>query len=139
MTDARALYRAWVLEHEKAPRNEGRLEDPTHSARGSNPLCGDRVDVDLKVEGDSIVRVAFESRGCAIAKASASKMTTLVDGRSPHEARALAERLTTLLARGNTEDDEALADLLGVRAFPSRTRCATLAWTTLVDALKESE
>ncbi|MEQ9495774.1 MAG: SUF system NifU family Fe-S cluster assembly protein [Deltaproteobacteria bacterium] len=139
MTDARALYRAWVLEHEKTPHNEGRLDAPTHSARGSNPLCGDRVDVDLEVEGDGIVRIAFESRGCAIAKASASKMTTLVEGRSPEEAKALAARLSELLERGNTEDDEVLADLLGVRAFPSRTRCATLAWTTLVDALKETE
>ena len=136
MTDARALYRAWVLEHDKAPHNEGRLDVPTHSARGSNPLCGDRVDVELQVEGERIARVAFASRGCAIAKASASKMTTLIEGRSPEEARALATRLEHLLERGNTEDDERLADLLGARAFPSRTRCATLAWTTLVDALR---
>ncbi len=136
MTDARKLYREKVLAHEKAPANEGRLEAPTHSARGSNPLCGDRVDVDLAVDGDRIARVAFESRGCAIAKASASMMTTIVAGKTADEARALAARLAHLLERGNAEDDALLGDLLGVRLFPSRTRCATLAWTTLVDALE---
>lgn len=136
MTDARKLYRETVLEHERAPHNEGRLDTPTHSARGSNPLCGDRVDVDLELEGGRIARARFESRGCAIAKASASIMTTIVEGRTAEEARALAARLEALLARGNVEDDVLLADLLGVRLFPSRTRCATLAWTTLVDALE---
>lgn len=135
MTDARELYKALVLEHERSPHNEGHLDDRTHHARGHNPLCGDRVDVHLIVEGDRIVAVRFESRGCAIARASASIMTTLVEGATTGEARERTAQLAALLERGNTETDEALEPLLGVRLFPGRVRCATLAWTTLVEAL----
>lgn len=134
MSDPRELYKATILAHERAPRNEGTLEQRTHHARGSNPLCGDRVDVDVRVVDDRIQSVRFVARGCAIAKASASIMTTIVDGRTVEEAKASAARLEALLERGNDERDEALGALLGVRSFPGRTRCATLAWTTLVEA-----
>jgi nitrogen fixation protein NifU and related proteins len=135
VTDARELYKAQVLEHAHAPKNEGELADRTHHHRGTNPLCGDRIDVDLKLEGEHIAAIRFRARGCAIAVASGSIMTELVQGKTAAEARRLSARLEALLAPGNTESDAALDILLGVRRFRGRTQCATLAFTTLCEAI----
>ncbi len=136
MSDSlRALYKQAVLEHSKRPRNHGPLSPRTHEARGVNPLCGDRITIQLRVAEASgrVAAVMFTARGCAIAKASGSILTELVAGLTLAEARALARRFEAL-ARGELEPgegDESLAPLLGVRASPSRLRCATLAWETL--------
>src|SRR6185436_12062680 len=99
----------------------------THRKRGVNPLCGDRVDVDLRLEGDRIRAIRFRARGCAIAQASASIMTELMLNKTVEEARAMVARLEALLAKDNTEHDAALDPLLGVRQFRGRAQCATLA------------
>lgn len=135
MTDARELYQQLMLEHARAPRNEGELADATHRRRGANPLCGDRVDVDVRVDDGRVAAIRFRARGCAIAKASASIMTELVAGMTVEEVRALAARLEALLAKDNVETDAALEPLLGVRRFRGRAQCATLAFVTLRSAL----
>ncbi|MCB9751436.1 MAG: SUF system NifU family Fe-S cluster assembly protein [Myxococcales bacterium] len=131
------LYKAAVLEHSKRPRNHGPLAPCSHEARGINPLCGDRITIQLRVEDDRVRAAGFTARGCAIARASGSILTEVIAGRAVDEARQLAARLDALL-RGDAPPgagDEPLAPLLGVRAFPARLRCATLAWETLLDAL----
>lgn len=135
--DAKALYQQRVMAHYKAPHNEGTLDPRTHEAKGDNPLCGDRVTVHLDLRDGRIEAIAFQVRGCAIAKASASMMTTVVKGRSADEARRLSARLRESLLPDSPPlpDDDPLAAFAGVRLFPTRTRCATLAWETLENAL----
>lgn len=132
--DPRALYQAVVLEHSRHPRNEGRLEDATHQAKKTNPLCGDRVTVYARVVDGRIEAVRFEARGCAIAKASASLLTEAARGTSPDEARALGAALAAAV-KGEEIALGALEPLRAVSSFPSRRRCATLAWETLAAAL----
>lgn len=135
--DPSDLYRAQIVEHSKHPRHEGPLDGATHEAKGINPLCGDRVTVRLRVDGGTIVEAAFEARGCAIAKASASILTEAVTGLEVGTAEARAARLQALVDGAEADEgDAALAPLAGVRQFPSRKRCATLAWTTLQEALR---
>lgn len=134
------LYQEIILEHNKRPRNFGPLAGFTHRADGRNPLCGDEIKVVLRMEGDRIAAVHFQGQGCAISKASASMMTEAVAGRTAAEARAMAGRLLAAL-RPHGEDlvlerDGELAALLGVRKFPARIKCATLAWHALLCALE---
>ena len=135
--DAKTLYQQTVIDHAKNPKNEGRLDPHTHHARGVNPLCGDRVTVDVNMDGDRLSAIAFKAQGCAIAKASASMMTEIVMGRTRDEIRALTDRLKAAVnADGQPVDDsDVLAPLTAIRHFPTRTRCATLPWETLEDAL----
>ncbi len=139
--DLRELYQDVILDHSRKPRNAGPLEPHSHAARGNNPLCGDRVDVYLAVEGERIVDVRFEARGCAISIASASMMTELVKGGSIEEACAVFGRFHEILTRkGDVDADEiesldGLAALIGVRAFPMRVKCATLPWHAMSAAL----
>ncbi len=137
--DAKTLYQQQVLEHAKTPRNEGDLEPHTHAAKGVNPLCGDRVSVSVMVEDGRISDIRFRSRSCAITKASASMMTTIVRGKTVDDARALAKRLATVVSTGDAtpEPDDPLSPFAGIRHFPTRTRCATLPWDTLDDALDD--
>ncbi len=137
MTDLRDLYQATILEHGRHPRNAGRLEHPTHSAHGHNPLCGDELQVDLEVEDGVVVDVRFQGQGCAISQASASLMTERVKGHSVDDARALFADMRGLLTEGAPPraDLGKLAVFEGVRQFPMRVKCATLAWHTLVAAL----
>lgn len=137
--DPKELYKALVLQHNKNPKNEGSLEDKTHHARRTNPLCGDRADVELRVDAGQIAEIRFRVRGCALAKGSASIMTTLVQGQTTEQAHALSARLKALLSSGNQQRDETLDPLLGVRAFPGRKRCVTLGWEALCDALSADE
>lgn len=134
--EAGALYEAQIVEHSKRPRNQGPLEGATHQAKGINPLCGDRVTIHLRLVDGRIAAATFEARGCAIACASASMLTEAVQGLDADGARARAERLDALVEGAPAGDDDgSLSPLAGVRRFPSRKRCATLPWTTLLEAL----
>jgi nitrogen fixation NifU-like protein len=139
--ELRDLYQEVILDHGRKPRNFRRLDAPDRSARGDNPMCGDRLELWLKLDGERIADAAFQGRGCAISIASASLLTETVRDRTADAARALAERFRTLATTGQCPDctgDEAmerLAVLGGVHEFPSRVKCATLAWHTLNAAL----
>jgi nitrogen fixation protein NifU and related proteins len=140
--DLRALYQEVILDHNRQPRNFGRLPEADHSAEGSNPLCGDRVQVFLKLADDRIEQISFEGAGCAISTASASLMTEALAGKTLEEARALFDQFHHLLTEGEPGDPEALGKLAvfsGVREFPMRVKCATLAWHTLKSALARPE
>lgn len=133
------LYQEVILDHSRHPRNFGPAEEANRQARGNNPLCGDRVSVYLAVEDDHITDARFEARGCAISIASASMMTEMIKGKSVDEAKSLFERFHALVtsdANGAADDDLAeLESLSGVRAFPTRIKCATLAWHAMTAAL----
>jgi nitrogen fixation NifU-like protein len=137
--DAKALYQELILEHGKHPRHEGPLAGATHEATETNPLCGDRVTVRVRVE-DGVVREAcFEARGCMIARASASILVDTITGRTVADATALEATLQALAAaKAPPADAGPLEPLRGVREFPARVRCATLAWSCLARALGRS-
>ena len=140
MSDLTDLYQEVILDHNRRPRNFGTLPDATAVAQGHNPLCGDRLSLYVKVEGHRIAGIAFEGSGCAISKASASLMTDAVKGQSLAEVFALFDRVHAMLTTPIGQDvDEAavgkLAALAGVREFPVRVKCASLAWHTLKSAL----
>ena len=134
------LYQDLVMEHKRAPRHFGPLAAPTHEARGRNPSCGDEVQVKLKLE-DGVVRdIGFTGQGCAICIASASMMTEAVLGAEVDAARALQQRFRAVLT-GQAQPEETslgkLESLAGVRAYPSRIKCALLGWHALMHALQE--
>ncbi len=145
MDDLRELYQEVILDHNRSPRNYRHPDDATCHARGNNPLCGDQVTVYLKVDGQGIVAdAAFEGRGCAISVASASMMTDLLKGKTVVEAKALFERFHRMC----TSDEPVAADgteleklqvLSGVRDYPMRVKCATLAWHAMQAALAGDE
>jgi len=139
MADLRDLYQEVILDHDRAPRNFRTLAHPTRRAEGINPLCGDRVTVEIEVE-DAVVRdIAFQGSGCAISKASASMMTASLKGKSLAEVEAAFERfhrmLTASAPPADVESLGKLAAFAGVREFPSRIKCATLPWHALRSAL----
>ena len=138
MPDLNDLYREVILDHNRRPRNFHAIAGATHSAEGFNPLCGDRLTLYVQMEGDRIADVAFEGSGCAISKASASLMTEAVKGQTVDGARALFERfhqMVTTPPEDPVEDLGKLSVLAGVREFPVRVKCASLAWHTLKAAL----
>ena len=142
MSDLSDLYQEVILDHNRRPRNFGVLADATHHAEGYNPLCGDRLTLFLKLEGDVITDVSFEGSGCAISKASASLMTDTLKGRGIADVRALFERfhrMVTTPPDREVEDLGKLSALAGVREFPVRVKCATLPWHTLHAALNNEE
>jgi nitrogen fixation protein NifU and related proteins len=139
--DLRDLYQSVILDHHKRPRNFHRLGDADHTAEGDNPLCGDRVRVDLKLDGDVIRDIGFVGSGCAISTAAASMMTEALKGKTRAEAEALFERFHGLLTREGEPGEEApalgkLEAFAGVREFPVRVKCATLPWHTFRAALR---
>jgi nitrogen fixation NifU-like protein len=143
MADLRDLYQEVILDHNRRPRNFGVLEHANRTAEGYNPLCGDRLTVYLDVEGDVIRGVSFEGSGCAISKASASMMTDAVKGQTVAEVQRLFEAFHTMVT--SSTDVAApvvhlgkLAVFAGVREFPARVKCASLAWHTLQAALREA-
>ena len=148
LDDLRELYQEVILDHGKKPRNFRHPEDATCEAHGNNPLCGDRITVYLKLGADKKIEdAAFQGRGCAISQASASLMTEILKGRSQAEADALFEKFHKLctdddyVPAADDVDEEALERLQvlsGVRAFPTRVKCATLAWHTMNAALHGS-
>lgn len=138
MSDLADLYQEVILDHNRRPRNFHALGGASHSAEGYNPLCGDRLTLYLRLEGDTIADVSFEGAGCAISKASASMMTDVLKGRSIAEAKALFDRfhrMVTTPPGHAVEDMGKLSALAGVREFPVRVKCASLAWHTLKAAL----
>ena len=140
MNDLRELYQETIFDHYRQPRNFGPLEGANRKADGYNPLCGDKVTLYLRVE-DGVIRDAhFEGSGCAISTASASLMTESLKGKREEEALHLLDRFHGLVTGTATPDDLGkLAALAGVREFPQRVKCATLAWRTMQAALKNVE
>lgn len=141
MSDLSGLYQEVILDHSRRPRNQGTLEDASVSAEGANPLCGDELTLYVDLDGDVVREARFEGHGCAISTASASLMTEAVRGKTTGQARELFERFHhTLLAGPDSEVDVSqlgkLAALTGVRDYPMRVKCASLAWHTLNAALE---
>ncbi len=144
MSEVRELYQEIILDHNKKPRNFHILEDANHYADGHNPLCGDRVTIYLKLGNDKIEDVSFQGNGCAISTASASLMTESLKGKTIEEAKQLFDKFHDLLTKDTDLISEIsemgkLAALAGVRDFPMRVKCATLAWHTLNAAIQEKE
>jgi len=137
----RALYEQVILEHNRKPRNFHAMEDADRRIEGHNPLCGDHFTLYLKLDGDVIADISFEGRGCAIAKSSASLMTTLLKGKTVREAEDLFVQFHHMVtANPDAPIDEKavgkLAVFSGVREFPIRIKCATLSWHALLSALR---
>ena len=141
MPDLAQLYQKIILDHNKQPRNYGVLADATHRAEGYNALCGDKVEVFLKISSGRIEGIQFEAASCAICQASASIMTEELYGKTVAEARAVQKEVEGLLGAGEELDssDRELVALQGVRKFPSRIKCATLPWETLMKAFDLDE
>ena len=143
MFDLRDLYQEVILDHNKRPRNFGQLAAPDRASEGFNPLCGDKLTLQLTLDGDVIRDVAFDGSGCAISKASASLMTESVKGKTIGEVRELFVKFQDMVM-SDTEtvpDTDALGKLVvfaGVRAYPARVKCAVLAWHTLRAAVETS-
>jgi nitrogen fixation NifU-like protein len=135
------LYREVILDHNRHPRNFGRLDPHDAEAKGHNPLCGDRLTITLNRAGELVADLRFEGNGCAISMASASLMTEAVKGKARAEVDALFQRVHALLTTqgAGSADLGKLAALSGVREFPARVKCASLAWHTLNAALAQSE
>ena len=142
MNELRDLYQEVILDHNRRPRNFGGLPNANREAEGHNPLCGDRVTVHLHVEDGRVQDISFEGAGCAISTASASLMTEAVKGRTVEEARRIFHGFHDLLTKETAEDLAALGKLAvfsGVREYPMRVKCATLAWHTLQAALDQKD
>ncbi|MFQ5479482.1 MAG: Fe-S cluster assembly sulfur transfer protein SufU [Candidatus Binatia bacterium] len=165
MSDLRALYQETILDHGRRPRNFGSLEHTTHEGEGYNPLCGDKVHVYLQVEDDVVRNISFEGAGCAISTSSASLMTEAVKGKSLDQVQRLFERVHAVMtgsdssgshghggegalggaSRNRATEGEQVPKLgklvvfEGVRQYPLRVKCATLAWHTLTNALESRD
>jgi nitrogen fixation protein NifU and related proteins len=141
--DLKDLYHEIIVDHNRRPRNFRRIENATSVSEGYNPLCGDKLKLYVVVENDIITDVAFEGSGCAISMASASLLTERLKGKPASEAEHLFGQMHDLLTgQGNEVDTEKLgklAALEGVKAYPSRVKCATLCWHTLHAAMKGEE
>ena len=140
MSELSELYQEVILDHNKSPRNFHKLEGANRKAEGYNPLCGDKVTVYVKLEGDVIKEISFEGSGCAISKASASMMTVSLKGKTTAEAEALFERVHKMLTgerdpKADSLELGKLAVLSGVCNFPARVKCASLSWHTFHAAL----
>ena len=141
-SDLAELYQEVIVDHARRPRNFGELADATRTVEGVNPLCGDQLMLHVKIADGQIGDIAFEGAGCAISQASASLMTMALKGMQEQDALVLFERVHTMLTE--QPDDVAstelgmIAALSGVWQFPSRVKCATLAWHTLRQALEAS-
>ena len=133
--DPRALYQEVILDHNRKPRNYGRLERPSHQAEGLNPLCGDHIHLALALADDKVAAIAFRGESCAICKASASMMTVAVKGRSRSDARTLAREFVDMatgrLAAADAAHIGRLAVFSGISQLPVRVKCAILPWHTL--------
>ena len=146
MSDLRELYQEMILDHTKSPRNYRKIEEATASARGNNPLCGDRVTIYVKIMDRAIKDVSFEGQGCAICTASASLMTQSLKGKTKEEAEALFEKFHHLVTDGEVDKAAGQGPPLGklevfqgVREYPIRVKCASLPWHTFRAALKQLE
>lgn len=142
MSELRELYQTVILDHNRNPRNRRRPEGADHTAHGDNPLCGDVIDVYVRLDDDGkVAEVGFEGSGCAISTAAASMMTETVKGRSVDEVRKLFDAYKEMVTAPKDAPADAstlgkLEVFAGVREFPMRVKCATLCWHTLAAALK---
>jgi nitrogen fixation protein NifU and related proteins len=140
--DLRELYQEVIIDHNRNPHNHYVMTEPSTQANGFNPLCGDKLTVYLKIEADRVSDLSFIGCGCAISQASASLMTDALRGKTVEEARSLFERMHHLFTDDNQDNEWAslgkLAALAGVKAFPARVKCATLAWHTIDAALSKN-
>jgi nitrogen fixation NifU-like protein len=135
--DVADLYQQVILDHCKNPRNFHELPQCSCSAQGQNPLCGDQLTLFLKLEGDTVQEASFVGSGCCISKASASILTDTVAGKTRAEVEQLFEVVREMVTTGRAEEDMGkLAVFAGVHKFPSRVKCAILAWHALMGALK---
>lgn len=141
------LYRDVILDHYRSPRNRGSLPDADAHADGFNPLCGDEITIDIRMDGDTVAEIAVRGQGCSISQASASMMSEAVSGKSRREIRTIVGRFKGMMGIEGGVDPEldpdkpgsSLGDLealQGVKQFPVRIKCANLAWTTLEEALR---
>jgi nitrogen fixation NifU-like protein len=147
------LYREVILDHYRNPRNKGHLENPQASAQGVNPLCGDEITIEVSFDGDKVSEIAVEGQGCSISQSSASMMTEAIKGKSRDEIDELVKRFRQMMSLDTSIDDSddpgldperpgsVLGDieaLQGVRQYPVRIKCASLAWNTLLEALSDA-
>jgi len=143
MGDLQDLYQELILDHNKSPRNQGKLEDAYRQAQGYNPLCGDKLKVYLHVKDGIVKDISFEGSGCAISTASASLMTQSVKGKTVEQVRAMFDSYHQMLTQDSTSesDESSLGKLVvfsGVCQYPARVKCATLAWHTVKAALDDA-
>lgn len=132
----RELYQEVIFDHNRSPRNFHEMADASHRADGHNPLCGDQLTVYARVEGDIVREVSFIGHGCAISTASASLMTEAVRGQTIEHVEALFQDIHAMLTQAHPDRDLGKLEVLsGVREFPARVKCATLAWHTLHNAI----
>jgi len=140
MSDLTDLYQAVILDHNKRPRNRGKLPQATRVASGDNPTCGDNCTVYLKMDGDRIGEISFDGSGCAISQASASLMTTELKGKTLAEAETKFASFRDVVTTGKEPDElSEVAAFAGVHAFPARIKCATLSWHAAIDALNKPD
>lgn len=142
--ELRELYQQVILDHNKSPRNFRIIENANHFAEGYNPLCGDRINIYLDVEDGIIKDISFQGSGCAISKASASLMSSILKGKKLDEAKKIFEEFHDLVTGKSEENADfekigKLAVFAGVREFPARVKCASLAWHTMMTALNKEE
>lgn len=140
--DLQDLYQEVIFDHNRNPRHFGKVEDANRCAKGFNPLCGDKMTLYLKVDDAGVISdVSFEGSGCAISVASASMMTDVLVGKSVEEAGALFDKFHGMMMDDKDSDEQLgkLQALSGVKGFPSRIKCATLAWHALQAALKDQD
>jgi nitrogen fixation NifU-like protein len=140
MNELQQLYQETILDHNKNPRNFGVLNDCSHHADGKNPLCGDQINISLLLDNGNINNIMFDGSGCAISKASASIMTTLVKNHTIDEAKELFDKFHSVVTSKidteiNLDELGKLAVFAGVRDYPARVKCASLAWHTLMNAI----
>ncbi len=140
MSDIRELYQQVIIDHGRRPRNFGELPDATHIKEGHNPLCGDTITLYLKIQNGMVEKAGFNGKGCAISIASASLMTQMLTGLPEQEALQIFEAFQQMVTHRDTEQDHVeklgkLAVLKGVCEYPSRVKCATLAWHTMHSAI----
>lgn len=135
--DLTDLYQQVILDHNRRPRNRGKLPSANRVAHGDNPTCGDQCSVYLRLEGDRIGEISFDGSGCAISQASASLMTTQLKGKNAAEAGELYRNFHEIVTTGKEPAEISdLAAFAGVHAFPARIKCATLGWHAALEALK---
>jgi nitrogen fixation NifU-like protein len=137
MNELGDLYQEIILDHYKKPRNAGRLEEPSCSASGDNPLCGDKISISVKKVGDKVEDIRWNGAGCAISTASASLMSDAIKGKTIAEIEALFSRFHDMVTgKGSSEGLDKLEVFSGVCEFPVRVKCASLAWHTLMAAIE---
>lgn len=139
--NVKSIYQEVILDHNRKPRNYGSLSGPTHHATGHNPLCGDRIDLDINILDGHIEEIAFRGESCAICKASSSMMTNAVKGKSREEAETLIQEFREMLMSREDKDLDHLGRLkvlAGIRDLPTRVKCAILPWHTLHAAMNST-